>query len=76
MFQANEVFTSSAAPIDAGLRQYRPDGSVAGMHTRAASEQTVVYSGKQTADAEARIGALINQYFSSSANMSGIFLCW
>ena len=76
MPQRNEVFDSSAAPIDAEHRQYRPDGSAAGMRTRTATEQALVYSGKQTTDAEARIAALINQYFCSSTNMSGIFLGW
>ena len=66
MSRANEVFVSSAAPIDAGYRQYRPDASAAGMRTRANTEQARVHSGKQTTDAEAIIARLVNQYFCSS----------
>ena len=76
MSRASEAFATSAAPIDAGARQDRPDAPAGVVRTPAAMENGGAYSGNQAANAEAIIGALVNQYFRCSTSMSGIFFCW
>lgn len=77
MSRANEAFDTSAAPIDdTGARQCRPDAPAGVVRAPAAIEQASAYSGNQASNAEAIIGALVNQYFRCSTSMSGIFLCW
>ena len=76
MPQAIKAFASFAAPIDAGRRQARPEGSAAPMSMPLPTDQAEARTAKRTTEAECIVEALVNQYFGRSTNTSGIFRCW